>query len=146
MGRELNIAINRLRDYSARRMALATIPSQIEALSLQYEAIRSAHKDGVPVKGGSCNREDMMIDNIMRRETLHRNLDIAKAEIEITEKGLSVLTGDERKILDLFYMNRQQGYMERLCADLFVEKTKLYEMKKEALRKFALATCGTVDL
>ena len=146
MSRELSVAINRLRDYQARRMALNTIPEQIESLEMQYGAIRSAHKDGTPVKGGSCTREDMLIDNIMKRQVLERNLDIAKAEIEITEKALSVLKEDERKILDLFYMNRQRGYIDRLCTELFVEKTKLYDMKNEALRKFALATCGTVDL
>lgn len=146
MSRELSIAINRLRDYQARSMALKTIPEQIESLEMQYSAIRSAHKDGTPVRGGSSNREDMLVDNILKREALQRNLDIAKAEIRITEEALSVLREDERKVLDLFYVNRQRGYIDRLCAELFVEKTKLYEMKNEALRKFALATCGTVDL
>lgn len=145
MSKELSIAINRLRDYSARKMALETIPEELKALELQYGAIRSATTDSEPVQGGTNRREDMLVGNIIKRDNLKRNLEIAKMETAITEKALAVLSKEEQRILELFYINRQRGYIERLCSELFVEKTKLYNMKSEALRKFALATCGTVD-
>lgn len=145
MSKELSIAINRLRDYSARKMALETIPEELKALELQYGAIRSATTDSEPVQGGTNRREDMLVGNIIKRDNLKRNFEIAKMETAITEKALAVLNKEEQRILELFYMNRQRGYIERLCSELFVEKTKLYDMKSEALRKFALATCGTVD-
>lgn len=146
MSREMGIAINRLRDHSARVVALDTIPAQIETLELQYSAIRSATTDSEPVSGGTNRREDMLVSNILKREALKNDLEIAKREIEITKKALSVLNGDERRILELFYINRQSGYIDRLCDELCVERSRVYTMKDEALRKFCLAICGTVDL
>lgn len=146
MSREMGIAINRLRDHSTRVVALDTIPAQIETLELQYSAIRSATTDSEPVSGGTNRREDMLVSNILKREALKNDLEIAKREIEITKKALSVLNADERRILELFYINRQSGYIDRLCDELCVERSRVYTMKDEALRKFCLAVCGTVDL
>lgn len=146
MSREMGIAINRLRDHSARVVSLDTIPAQIETLELQYGAIRSATTDSEPVSGGTNRREDMLVTNILKRQTLENDLEIAKREIEITNKALGVLTSDERRILELFYINRQSGYIDRLCDELCVERSRVYTMKDEALRKFCLAICGTVDL
>ncbi len=146
MSREMGIAINRLRDHSARVVALDTIPAQIETLELQYGAIRSATTDSEPVSGGTNRREDMLVANILKREALKNDLEIAKREIEITNKALAVLSGDERRILELFYINRQSGYIDRLCDELCVERSRVYTLKDEALRKFCLAICGTVDL
>lgn len=146
MSREMGIAINRLRDHSARVVALDTIPEQIEALELQYSAIRSATTDSEPVSGGTNRREDTLVDNILKRETLRNNLEIAKREIEITKRALAVLSADEQRILELFFINRQSGYIDRLCDELCVERSRVYTMKDEALRKFCLAVCGTVDL
>lgn len=146
MSREMGIAINRLRDHSARVVALDTITAQIETLELQYSAIRSATTDSEPVSGGTNRREDMLVSNILKREALKNDLEIAKREIEITKKALSVLSADERRILELFYINRQSGYIDRLCDELCVERSRVYTMKDEALRKFCLAVCGTVDL
>lgn len=146
MSREMGIAINRLRDHSARLVALETIPEQIEALELQYGAIRSATTDSEPVSGGTNRREDMLVDNILKRETLRSNLEVARREIEVTNKALAALSDDERRILELFYINRQNGYIDRLCGELCVERSRVYTLKDEALRKFCLAVCGTVDL
>ena len=86
------------------------------------------------------------MSNILKREALKNDLEIAKREIEITKKALGVLSADERRILELFYINRQSGYIDRLCDELCVERSRVYTMKDEALRKFCLAVCGTVDL
>ncbi len=146
MSREMGIAINRLRDHSSRVVALDTIPEQIKTLELQYGAIRSATTDSEPVSGGTNRREDMLVDNILKRETLRSNLEIAKREIEVTKRALAALSEDERRILELFYINRQHGYIDRLCDELCVERSRVYTLKDEALRKFCLATCGVVDL
>ena len=146
MSREMSIAINRLRDYPARKISLDTIPGQIEALEMQYVSIKSATTDGEPVKGGGNCREEILVENILKRETLKRNLEIAEREVEITENALGVLTKDERRVLELFYIQRQGNYIDRLCEELCVERSQIYRKKDEALRKFCLAICGVVDL
>ena len=141
------ISIQRLRDYESRRKALTLIPEQLETLELNYTAIRSATTDGTPTKDSNSNRrEDALISNITMRDELKNNLSIATREIELTEKGLDALSPEQRKILYYFFVNRPYRHIEYLCEEMHVEKTKLYLMKDEALKKFTLACYGVIEV
>lgn len=140
-------AVQRLRDLEDRKTAVENITEQIKALEQRFTAIRSATTDGTPVQGGNENkREEMLIRNIAEREELKNNLDIITREIEVTEKALDTLTEEEKIILRRFFILRQKGYIERLCDELFVSKTRLYQKKETALKKFTLACYGIVEL
>lgn len=140
-------AIQRLRDYEDRKRAIDNLTEQINSLEDKFTAIRAATTDSTPVQGGNENRrEQMLIHNIATREELKNNLEIIKQEIDITEKGLDVLTETERLILTRFYINRSKGYVERLCDELFISKTELYRQKDEALKRFTMVCYGIVEL
>ena len=140
-------AVQRLRDYEDRKTAVENIKEQITALEDRYTAIRSATTDGTPVQGGNENkREEMLIHNISTREELKKNLDIINHEIAVTEKALATLTEEENLILTRFFILRQKGYVERLCDELYISKTRLYQKKETALKKFTLACYGIVEL
>lgn len=140
-------SVQKLRDYEDRKTAVENITEQIKALEQRFTAIRSATTDGTPVQGGNENkREEMLIRNIAEREELKNNLDIITREIAVTEKALDTLTEEERLILRRFFILRQKGYVERLCDELFVSKTRLYQKKETALKKFTLACYGIVEL
>ena len=140
-------SIQRLRDYEDRKIAVDNLTEQINSLEDKFTAIRAATTESTPVQGGNENRrEQMLIHNISTREELKNNLDIIKREIEITEKGLAVLTETERLILTRFYINRSKGYIERLCDELFISKTELYRQKDEALKRFTMVCYGIVEL
>lgn len=140
-------SVQRLRDLEDRKTAVENITEQIKALEQRFTAIRSATTDGTPVQGGNENkREEMLIRNIAEREELKNNLDIITREIVVTEKALDTLTEEEKLILRRFFILRQKGYVERLCDELFVSKTRLYQKKETALKKFTLACYGIVEL
>ena len=140
-------SIQRLRDYEDRKIAVDNLAEQINSLEDKFTAIRAATTDSTPVQGGNENRrEQMLIHNIATREELKNNLEIIKREIDITEKGLDVLTETERLILTRFYINRAKGYIERLCDELFISKTELYRQKDEALKRFTMVCYGIVEL
>ena len=140
-------AIQRLRDYEDRKRAIDNLAEQINSLEDKFTAIRAATTDSTPVQGGNENRrEQTLIHNIATREELKNNLEIIKQEIDITEKGLDVLTETERLILTRFYINRSKGYVERLCDELFISKTELYRQKDEALKRFTMVCYGIVEL
>lgn len=141
------VSIERLKSYEARRQALHLIPEQLETLEMSFTAIRAATTDAVPVHGGEGNkREEALIDNIVKREELKRNLEIARKEIEITEKGLACLNEEQQKILEMFYIDRPMGHVERLCEELFLEKSRVYALKDEALKKFTVSCYGIVEM
>lgn len=140
-------AVQRLRDLEDRKTAVENITEQIKALEQRFTSIRSATTDGTPVQGGNENkREEMLIHNISTREELKNNLDIITREIEVTEKALDTLTEEEKLILTRFFILRQKGYVERLCDELYISKTGLYNKKEAALKKFTLACYGIVEL
>lgn len=140
-------AVQRLKDYEDRKRAVKNLTDQIETLEEKYTAIRASTTDGMPVQGGNENkREEMLIHNIATREELQKNLDIIQHEIAVTEKGLEALDDEEKHILRRFFILREKGYVERLCDELFVSKTRLYQKKEAALKKFTLVCYGIVEL
>ena len=140
-------AIEKLKDYESKRTAFDNLTEQIKLLEANFTAIKSAATDNISVQGGETNkREEMLIHNIATREELTTNLEIIKNEIEMTEKGLAALSDTERKILELFYINRPKGYIERLCDELYVSKTELYRQKENALKHFTMICYGIIEL
>lgn len=141
------ISIERLREYEARKLSVSLISEQIRTLYQTYTALRSAAVDAIPVQeSGGNRREDALINNIAMREELKHNLAIAEREVKITEKGLAKLTDEQQKILYRFYICRSRRHVESLCEELCFEKTKVYTLKEEALKKFTLACYGVVEI
>ena len=80
-------AMEKLREYEARKQSLATIPDEIRRLELDYTRIRSATRDGPPVRGGGSTREDMLLSNIVHREELERALEMARMWVALVDAG-----------------------------------------------------------
>lgn len=140
-------AIQRLKNYEARKQSLGSIKADIEALEMQFTAIRPARTDGTPASGGTgSRREDMMISNIQKRSELEENYRIAEREVISTENGMSALTEEERRILYVFYMNRPRDHVGFLSEELCVEKSEVYRRKDAALKKFTIACYGVNDV
>jgi DNA-directed RNA polymerase specialized sigma subunit len=139
-------SVQRLKAYEARVKATDSIPERIKMLELEYGAIKAGIGDGMPKASGGNKAEDQLVGNIAKRAELENNLEIARREIELTEKGLAVLDDEEKRVLYVFFINRPQRHVELLCEELHIEKSKLYQLKDEALKKFTMACYGVVDL
>lgn len=135
-------AIDKLKGYDAHKAALISIPEEIQRLESAARSIRSATSDGTAVSGGGNKREDMLLSNIVLREELERQLEQAKQWVSVVERSLETLTSDERRILDLMYMNRQKGNVEKICAELNIEQASVYRRRDVALRTFTIALYG----
>lgn len=142
-----DISIQRLEDYEVRKYAEISLEEQIQLKKQQYEAIRAARTDAMPVQGGAGNkREEMIINNIAIREELENNLKIVRHELSIIERGLNALTDTERKILSCFYVQRTKGVVVRLCDELYISKTELYRQRDAALKKFTKVCYGVCEI
>lgn len=138
--------VQRLKAFYARQKAVETIPERIKMLELEYTAIKAGIGDGMPKASGDNKTEETLIGNIAKREELKNNYEIARREIELTDKGLDVLDEEERRVLYTFFINRPPHHIEILCEELHIEKTKLYRIKDEALKKFTMGCYGVVEL
>ena len=138
-------AADKLRNYTAHREALNSIPQEIKRLESAYEGIRSAVSDGTPVNGGGSTREDVMLSNIVHREELARRLAESRLWVEMVNRAFGVLTDEERLVLDSFYIHRTKGGVGDLCEKLNLEKSAVYERRDKALRHFTLALYGATE-
>ena len=139
-------AIEKLKEYTARKNAIMSIPEEIKRLEEDAQRIRAASTDATPVQGGGSTREDMLLSNIVHREELQRRLSDAQRWVDIVDAGLAVLSDEDRLVLDRFYIHPMRGNVERLCNELGLEDERsVYKRKDKALRRFTLSLYGTCD-
>ena len=139
-------AIEKLKQYEAKKQSLTSIPDEIARLESAMQSIRSATVDGKPVKGGGSGREDMMLSNIVHREELERSLEQAKMWVALVDAGLETLSAEERLILNRFYIHPAKGNVDRLCGELGVEKSQVYARKDAALHHFTISLYGCSEI
>lgn len=139
-------AIEKLKDYELKKRSLDSIPVEIKMLEIQMASIRSATSDGSPVQGGGSGREDMYLSNIVKREELGRSLDLAKRWVAIVDGGLELLSEEDRLILDRFFISPAKGNVDRLCEELSLEKSAVYDRRNKALRRFTLSLYGCSEI
>lgn len=138
-------AVDKLKHYEAMRASLVSIPEEIQRLEQAARGIRSATADGTPVRGGGNKREEMLLNNIVCRQELAGSLENAKLWVAAADRALGVLSGDERKILERFYIYPEKGAAERLAGELWMDVKTVYRHKDEALRRFTIALYGGVE-
>ena len=142
-----SVAIEKLKDYQAKKQALETIPMQIAEIKSTMTGIRSVGAISVPVIGSKGNgREDMYINGIAKIEELERELERTKLWIRIVDRGLSVLNREERLVLERLYINREKYAAERLCDDLgLMDARTVYKRREQAVRLFTIALYGYTE-
>lgn len=138
-------AIDKLKQYEAKKQSLESIPFEIARLGSVMKSIRSATADGTPVQGGGSGREDMMLSNIVQREELERSLEQAQKWVDLVDAGLDILSEEERLILDRFYIHSERGAADRLAGDLHMDVKTVYKRKDDALRRFTISLYGGTE-
>lgn len=139
-------AVEKLRMYEAKKLAIQSIPEEISRLEIAMESIRSATSDGTPVAGGGSRREDMLLSNIVLREELNRSFEQSQKWVALVDAGLEILTKEERLVLDRFYIHPGRGVAERLAEELNLDTKTVYKRKDAALRKFTVSLYGGTEI
>ena len=135
-------AMEKLQRYEAMRLATINIPRELERLEIDLRSIRSARSDATPVSGGGSKREDALLNNIIHRQELTRNLHQAQIWMEITDRALTALSDEDKLVLQRLYLYPEQGAMARLSEELGVDASNIYRRRDRALRRFTLAYYG----
>ena len=138
-------AMDKLRKYGAMRTAVVNIPMEIKRLEIDAKSIRSAKIDGSPIPGGGNRREEAMINNIAHRQELAWTLEQANLWLRITDRAFTVLTHEEKQILHRLYIYPEKGNLEKLCAELKIEKSSIYRRRDKALEHFTYALYGITE-
>lgn len=136
-------AIYKLMNYAVNKAALKNLSDEIRKLESEACSIKSATTDGTPVRGGGSGREERLLSNIVRREELKAMLKRAALEVRMVDRGLSVLTPEERHILDVMYVIREKGYIDRLMEEYdLADERSVYKKAYKPLLRFTKAMYG----
>lgn len=138
-------ATEKLRLFEAKQGSIERAGAELRRLEKEAYAIRGAGMDGSPMRGGGNRREDAMINSIVRREELRRAIEDTSVWVSVVAGALEVLSREERLILDRFYIRRAKGNVDKLCGELHLEKTRVYELRDAALRRFTYALYGVME-
>lgn len=138
-------AAEELREYEAKKTALHSLPEDIAQLKAGAYGLGGA-SNSVPVKGGGSTWEGKQIDRIVRHEKLETSLRHVTEWVEKVETGLAILDAEERLVLDRFFIHPAKGNVDRLCGELGLEKSAVYNRRDTALRKYTLARYGCTEV
>lgn len=138
-------AINDLKNYRQRKQSLANMADRRAALEDRFKGIKCAATDVTPVQGGSSRMEDNLINNIVERERLYWTIQATQRLVDLTEKGLAGLTDTQRIVLEKFFIDRPSRHVEWLMEHLNYEKSRVYQLKDDALYGFTVAMYGLID-
>lgn len=131
--------------YNLRKneAAIESIPSDIALERERMTAIKSACTDSTPVQGGGNNYDDRLNNSICLINMLTANLHFAEKEVELTCKALDKLADEERRILEVLYIDKQRNGAQRLCDELNCDDSTVWRKAKRALTDYCTARYGT---
>ncbi len=139
------IAMDDLKKYMQYQTATENLSAEIKMLEEQLDGLRSPG-GSTPVQGGTSCYEDRIINNIVKRDRLQFNLKIVRCRMASIERGLQNLTQEEHTVLYYFYINRPNCPVDIIRDKLYLEQSRIYQIKDTALYKFTVAMYGVVDL
>ena len=135
-------AMEKLKRYSAMRLAEKNIPAQICMLEASAASLRSSAAPKMGGHSGIRGREDALINNLAERQELEWSLARVKQWLAVTNRGLNALTNEELVILQRMYLCPERGAVDRLCGELGVEQATVYRKRDKALQHFTTAMYG----
>ena len=135
-----DLAKAELEMYPAKKEAMTTIPERLRELESAFVSIGSPSADKVAVQGGGGN--DKALNNIVMRDEYERRIEEAGRLVARVERGLAVLTDEENEILSRCYIHPERGAVERIANARGLDKSTVYRMRDDALRKFTIAMYG----
>lgn len=139
-------SIEDLRRYNSLRNSLKNIEERVEALNYEFVAVGSPQLDRVPNKGGGNKMEDFIISNISERQRLDMLYKVNRKMYGIIKRGLSAISPDERKILEICYIDGRKNDVETAMEELNVERSEFYRLRERALRNFTANMFGIIEM
>ena len=135
-------SISDLRLYGQRKRFLENVDNQLIWLENDFAALKGCATDREAVDGGASRSEDHLLNNIVKRDKLKQNKELAEKFVQTIEKTLYLLPKQQQEILTEFFVDRSRGHIERLMDKMHVEKSRAYELKDEALHNFTILRYG----
>lgn len=135
-------AIEDLKSYEFFKKAIVNNEERLQIAEHNLTNLKGIKYDYNPTSTDTSHQEDVLINNIVIKEQLKLTNKHNKFYTEWIEKGLKELNEIELKILDRFYINPCKNCVDKLAEELNYEKSKIYQLRELALKKFTRCMYG----
>ena len=122
--------------------AILSIPEEINMERERMTSIKSASTGTAPVQGGGTSYEERMNNSICLIDLLSDNLRFAEAEVRLTKKALATLTDEERRVLEVLYIDKQKNGVQRLREAFGCDERTIWRKASRALDGYNTARHG----
>lgn len=131
-------AIDKLKCYRVKKASVKGLEEEIQELEAELASIRKAPT--------SKAQEGEILDNLAQQEALKRSLQLVTQWLKRVRQGLVTLSEEDRRLLQVFFMQKGKGGLDQLCQELGVDKDELHARRDRALRYFTLALYGITEI
>ena len=129
-------AINELKNYEWHENQIKSLTKRLAITESIMTSPRVASCSAAPMHGGGNRYEDNLLGYIDKCDTIKAQLAREKANVAIIDTALEALGVDERRVLERFFIHGSAEPIRDLCVELNYERTKIYDLRKSALRKY----------
>lgn len=137
------LAIDSLRNIQIKRKSLDNVEERLDKIRDELSGLKGTAASLAPAVGGILNKEEARrIDCVTLERELSKSLQELKNDIESFDNAWIGLDENEQIVLTRFFIFRTKDYIDRLIDELNYEKSKIYEIKDEALYKFTMYLYG----
>lgn len=116
---------------------------EISTLQEQLTSIKGAKMDGMPVHGGANSRENWLVNTLCHIDRLKAEARYAESKAQLTRKALDTLDYDNRRILEVLYVDKQRNGAQRLCDELNCDDSTVWRKRETALKDYDRARHGS---
>lgn len=134
--------IEDLRSLERNRFAVEQLKAELKTLDARFTALKATDYDKIPGSAGGNIQEDKMLTAIAKKDELEHDLNATALHVEDMERLLTVLEDDELTVVQKMFIQRQRGAAQKLGDELHLEKSQIYRIRDQALKKLAQARYG----
>jgi hypothetical protein len=135
-------AIEELKLYPQLRQSLVSITNRIKSIEEKMQSAKGSSLSLAPARGGGRTNEDRLAEGLDDIDELRELYISTEDQVCLIDEGLSVLNEQERRIIEVFYIQTGKKKIDYLIEELMFERTTIYKLRDEALEKYISVMFG----
>lgn len=130
-------------DYHVNELAIKNLADRLEELRSRQTTISGARFDGTPVQGGANAREVQALNLIYEKTVTEEQLAHLTRKMTRIDRGLDGIGDEKRRVLEFAYIYRPKNHIDVLMAELYCERSAVYDKINAALTDFTRTMFGS---
>lgn len=141
------IVIEELENHQSKINSLDNIKTKLQNLENKKSSLKGANYDATPCTGsGGTHWEDNLINTIIEIDKLKETYKRNKKDVDRIAGALKKLDSQDYEIIEGFYIKKRKSYATEAAKKLQYDKSHIYNLKDNALRKLTLELYGREEI